>query len=111
MTNALIGGVVALSLLAQGDQAKKPSPEAVPPYPTLFNVKPSTEVQVNLQIEMAKKALVSVRGRRVERGACNMPTIRGDASVDPKSIVPIERGKTDHKIRAVEPSICWDQGR
>ena len=60
---------------------------------------------------MARKALASLQGGRVERGACNMPMIRGDARHDPKSIVPIERGKTDHKIRAVEPSVCWEKER
>lgn len=111
MTNALIGGIVALSLLVQGDPAKIPSPEAAP-YLKLFTVKPSSDAKVQeRRIDIARKALLKLQGGSVERGACNMPMIRGDARVDPKSIVPIERDKTDHKIRAVEPSVCWDKER
>ena len=109
MTNALIGGVIALSLLVQGDLTKKPPREAAGPYSHLFTIKPpETKSVVAVQLDVARQALSALRGGRVERGPCNMPMIRGDARLDPKSIVPIQRGNTEARIRAIQPSVCWD---
>jgi hypothetical protein len=38
-----------------------------------------------------------------------MPMIAGNTQVDPKIVKPIEKAKTDPKIRAIEPPVCWEK--
>lgn len=44
----------------------------------------------------------------VEKGPCNMPVVRANPGVDHKMIVTIGPGKAQAKIRAIQPTICWE---
>lgn len=112
MTNALIGGVVVLTVLVQGHAATGAAQGRADPYSGLFTVEPPEAVRTGeVAIAAIDKAIPARERYRVERGPCNMPIVRGNAAVDPRSIVPVERGTTDHKIRAVEPAVCWEKDK
>jgi hypothetical protein len=101
MTYLLAGSLAALSLLVQ---ARGPVPRG--PYATLFRVPVQTAEAPRFQAVQPIPATVE---KTVERGPCNMPVIVGNANVDPKMIVPVERGSIDHKIRVIEPAVCWEK--
>lgn len=103
MINLLVGGVAALALLVQASGGT-PNVTSVSPYSRLFE---PVQAPASGRVQL----LPSPRVAAAERGACNMPMIRADAGVDPGSIVTIERGKTDYKIRAIEPLVCWEKQR
>jgi hypothetical protein len=93
------------------------------PYAQLFRVKPIDIVLIEDGKVLPKGARPSPKSpahgvlefparqhapkHTVERGACNMPIIVADASVDPGILIfpPKTHGKP--AIRAIEPPACW----
>jgi hypothetical protein len=99
MVNLLVGGVALLSVVVQGNQQTEHAKRAL--YGKLFTLAQPVIVQRG----GAERATLP------QRGACNMPMIAGNTEVDPKIVKPIDKGKTDPKIRAIEPPVCWEGGR
>ena len=107
MTNILIGGFMALSLVVQGHV--RPSPDASSqPYQGPFTQAPRQGETVSPAPQLLRQ-VTPAPSNAPERGPCNMPVVRGTAEVDPRFVVPIKRENTDPKIRAIEPQICWDK--
>lgn len=107
MMNVLIGGFAVLSLLVQAQSARTLA-ETPASAGQMVTFVPAWPPKAQELTDRARLRLNALRPQP-ERGPCNMPVIRANSDIDPKMVVPIEQGKNQAKIRAVEPTICWEK--
>jgi len=104
--NLLASAAVVLSLFVQGHTRMPASNPTSRAFSDLFTVEQADKQRLRVAFQSVQGRLSAPRPT-VERGPCNMPMIRGHATVDPEILVPIERTNADPKIRAIQPSACW----